>query len=1457
MFRGVHFFSGGLPRPDGISGWAHMMGGAVSDVDTATGGAAHNLRRVPVLHRWQRTLRSGEVDVAYFGGPCGTFSPRHVPQLRSVHEPAGMLLMPPEWRAHVLAANELWDGVALLARELFAAGGEFVVEFPQRRYLRHTRAYWPKMAARGICSPGDLQSILDLERDCGAARVDIRQCALGGRFQKFTTLLCSPRIAQELDFLQDLPCDLCDRFVPHQERATGVFPDGSSRAAAAAAYPSELNRVLAAAGAACPRGPRRGPPPAQGLPCLGPPPLAGDLDPASEDGMSDGLSDASDSSQAAAPVGPGPEAPPSQVHGAGSVAGDAPYGIAAGPGLPGNVRARVEAARAAPHRFASLRNLASATPEELAAASIPSQPVVRSDLRPAPTAAAWGDQLVGPQDQRPSGPIALHQLFMPGVFQRVEDWRTAAELALRCIAEGKPARPPPTLTIPQRQLQPWARGLVWDTRQPRDCHPVTPTSADTPDVCESSINRHRLRAEAERLGWPDHDIIGQSGRGGVESRSDCSADTVLSFHHSGISDHFSAVDKVVRDDAAAGWVLGDFFSIPFVPCRSLPRNVVLQARSRVVAGGEVEDYDKLRVTTNLSDGEDQLGYEGDAPLAVNEGVPFSERTMELPTVRQLGAGASVVGEAGRGDGLRAELYCFDLRSAFRFAPIQRRDWWQHVFLWLSSDGRAVWMIDAHGAFGGAYMPQRFERLTTLGMALAREAQDAFDAAHPYPPGVRAWQQARAQLQRDGALPPGPEQLRPAYSHIYLDDGAGAALNDTVPVPPELLHIPLGALATRTLGGVPSASDSRAAVHLRIAIGRFEFLGFQHESTKTECGSAIVNLGFRVRADAARIDCPLPKRRILLRDLSELRRAVDAHEALPQASVERLTGRLAHLSHVLPEVAPHLAGGYAVASATVRLARRPRRSRVGSVRLRQGGRCEEAVRAMCDVASQLLTANDGIALAAAECFAAVGSAGSLTTVTDASGEDGVGGYAFLPLAPHAVWVLADEWPPDVRSALAFAAQPRAERLSSQGASACSMPLAELFGPWAMAAAVADHISAATAFWDRWFASSGMQAPPPGAGRVQLARFYAQAFPAFESSVPELPPEAVRSLVAVLRAVLPSAGGRAAAQFRSVISVVDCAPAATVLSSATSAGAQLRSLVAAAREDVTQWLGAAVPREWNTDADVLSHPSRWREVAAAAEANGLLVHRVHAPLRCWSGLRSAMALPMGREAAAWREAGEVVASAPLGLRHGRRRASAAASRSPLAHDLIPPSAPLSGRFGRAGLPDYLRVLHTQVSRPFVRLDPLRSPAWLALSTGRPPPPTPHARHAGQGGASRDARSSPLGAVPSPALWLAGEGLRARASLPKLLGRPFPASPTGVCATARAGRSPPAPRRSSRAGSAVAPVRRRAPRTPQTPLYSPRPLSRPNLVMVGGRLGRSRQPPSCGGRPLTGALRRGARP
>ena len=94
---------------------------------------------------------------------------------------------------------------------------------------------------------------------------------------------------------------------------------------------------------------------------------------------------------------------------------------------------------------------------------------------------------------------------------------------------------------------------------------------------------------------------------------------------------------------------------------------------------------------------------------------------------------------------------------------------------------------------------------------------------------------------------------------------------------------------------------------------------------------------------------------------------------------------------------------------------------------------------------------------------------------------------------------------------------------------------------------------------------------------------------------------------------------------VIAVGDSAAAAGALNAATSSVPQMSRLTRATRLTLQQWLGVAVPREWNVDADRLSHPSQRDRVAADARAAGLEVTCLWdaIPDRCWTTLREAMA------------------------------------------------------------------------------------------------------------------------------------------------------------------------------------------------------------------------------------------
>ena len=104
-----------------------------------------------------------------------------------------------------------------------------------------------------------------------------------------------------------------------------------------------------------------------------------------------------------------------------------------------------------------------------------------------------------------------------------------------------------------------------------------------------------------------------------------------------------------------------------------------------------------------------------------------------------------------------------------------------------------------------------------------------------------------------------------------------------------------------------------------------------------------------------------------------------------------------------------------------------------------------------------------------------------------------------------------------------------------------------------------------------------------------------------------------------AVAEAARAESGRQPHAITAVGDCDPAAGALNSVASRNPQMRGLLAGARALTTQWLAVSIPREYNLDADRLSHPRMLEDVRADAVAAGLTVHDAPIPVRCWEVLR----------------------------------------------------------------------------------------------------------------------------------------------------------------------------------------------------------------------------------------------
>ena len=651
----------------------------------------------------------------------------------------------------------------------------------------------------------------------------------------------------------------------------------------------------------------------------------------------------------------------------------------------------------------------------------------------------------------PRGRIAAWMLWRPVGGSRPGwdswvAWRDAAAPAMAALSRGEPAEPPGTVVISADLMEPWARRFRWDCRDPDDCVPLRRSSRRTVFPGPRQADRAAVRAAAQALSWEDidPDILAQVGEGGIESRSMCSDDTVLSWHHGGATANFAVADKAIRKDAAEGWLLGPFcVAPPILPMRCLPRNVIHQTRQRLLPGGSLESYEKPRITTNSSD------LDGDS---VNGAVADGDRTVGLPSGLDFAAGAGVVDSAGDGGAIRAETYCIDLESAYRFLVLQRADWGQHCFFWIDAHGRAGVFIDIRLAFGGAYAPNRFQRFSLLVRAAVVARQDAFDAQCPYPSFVGDWVTLRRRRQAQQLLPPGVDQLRPAHSQVFIDDLTGSALNDPVAVPAELAAVDSGAALTIAGGGTPSAASSRALVHAGLAALAAQSFGLV-VAPKTVCGDGVTGLGLHVSVLRDAVTCPSAKRDIIMAVLASQTSAVSAGLALDGKEVGTLVGRLTNLSQIMPSLLGALHEGYAVAAAGTTGVRSCRHR--PPLVLGSGSRRQRGYLRLLALATEVVGDNSGLPLVCQPAFPMVGEPGVLTVVTDASGEDGVGGYAFLPERPREVFIASEPWPSDVRAALLASTVPHTARAAEVGPVArLAMPAAELFGSLALEVAVAD-------------------------------------------------------------------------------------------------------------------------------------------------------------------------------------------------------------------------------------------------------------------------------------------------------------------------------------------------------------------------------------------------------------------
>ena len=598
-------------------------------------------------------------------------------------------------------------------------------------------------------------------------------------------------------------------------------------------------------------------------------------------------------------------------------------------------------------------------------------------------------------------------------------WILAASRLVRRIrlwhAAGKQGKMPScsiaatTVHLRQSDMPVWARGTIWNCRDPEDCRPLV----DAHDTHSDSLRPAAFAEWAEFIGWRDADIVHQLNGGGLRAYHDSlSLDTVLAFHHGSLLENFPAADKVTTADLGKGWIsaAAKGHHLPVIPARVIPRGVALQPRYRAEKDGSLVEFLKPRVTTDES-----FPRCGDVE-SPNAATPDAQTAVELPRATDLPRAAAIVAATGADVG----LYAIDFSDAYRYCVIHPSDRWTQCVLW--ADGVHV---EERGVFGQAWMPQRFQRVSALALAAARHRIDLFETTYPPPPAPPAWLQARLDL------PVG--QSRRDYAHVYIDDTGGVGLTDLVPRsswPAWLQGVDLGETprardglletsehagpwprrpwqdAADTAGGTSGHPEARYAIHARIAVGTFRELGFAVSAAKLQIADAVIQLGFKADAETRRISVPDAKRDAMLADTTILR----GRKPVEMSRVQRYVGRLTHMATVLPGIRRNLHAGYSL----VALAGGNKRGRSHMPMFTQGRQpSQEKFQALLDVAEGMLKRGDSVPFAGRLGFPHPVSVGMPVFVTDASGFEGFGGWTVK--GDHLVFCAA-LWPEPVLAAL---------------------------------------------------------------------------------------------------------------------------------------------------------------------------------------------------------------------------------------------------------------------------------------------------------------------------------------------------------------------------------------------------------------------------------------------------------
>jgi hypothetical protein len=245
----LHLFSGPGCRPDGLRALAReLLRVDTVEIDTLIDDHDCDLLDDAVFDDLMRRIHAGEFFAAVIGTPCSTFSVARIPkdgvsdggppQLRHIDHDDGMPGLSAADRRIIEDSDLLVERSVAVARLIRSQGGSFVIENPVTRSDKSSHLY--RSVWRSHSSLWMHQLVRQLRNERWTREVSFPQCALGGTFQKWTTLLYSECLHPVLSKLGDFGCN----HSAHQDVAVGIGEDGKWRSASSAAYPMAMNAIL-------------------------------------------------------------------------------------------------------------------------------------------------------------------------------------------------------------------------------------------------------------------------------------------------------------------------------------------------------------------------------------------------------------------------------------------------------------------------------------------------------------------------------------------------------------------------------------------------------------------------------------------------------------------------------------------------------------------------------------------------------------------------------------------------------------------------------------------------------------------------------------------------------------------------------------------------------------------------------------------------------------------------------------------------------------------------------------------------------------------------------------------------------------------------------------------------------------------------------------------------------------